>query len=88
MINLADDELVWEPIYRMLRERIERGVYPQRGTFPSITKLEEEFFPVARGTIRKAIAQLEQERYTRAVSGKGRYVRPAVDWNPPPGEDT
>ncbi len=86
MINLADDDLLWGQIYRMLRERIETGVYPQRGTFPSITKLEEEFFPTSRGTIRKAIAQLEEERFTRSISGKGRYVRPAADWNPPPDE--
>ncbi len=83
MINFAEDETLWEQIYRLLRERIETGVYPQRGKFPSITALEGEMFPAARGTIRKAITRLEDEKFTRAVSGRGRYIRPASEWSPP-----
>lgn len=83
MINMAEHERLWEQVYRILRERIESGTYPVNSAIPSISLLEQEF-PVSRVTIRHALTRLAEEGFTRAISGKGRYVRPEENWNPAP----
>jgi len=78
MIEWAPDETVWEQMYDILRERIEKGVYKPRNPIPSITHLEQEF-GVARGTVRKVLGKLKDDGLLRAVPGKGTFVTPKAD---------
>lgn len=78
----ADSELdhegpdpVWLQLAAVLIARIERGDYPPQRPIPSIAGLVQEF-GLARGTVRKTTAFLEERGYVRIVNGKGAFVLP------------
>ncbi|ASU85920.1 GntR family transcriptional regulator [Nocardiopsis gilva YIM 90087] len=75
-----DDELdyegpepIWLQLAAVLVARIEQGVYLPRRPIPGVDRLVQEF-GIARGTVRKTVAFLEERGYVRAVSGKGTFV--------------
>lgn len=60
-------------IYRYLREKIRSLEYKAGETLPSEHELTEEF-GVSRGTIRKALALLEEKGFIQKRKGKGSVV--------------
>ncbi|UCG12374.1 MAG: GntR family transcriptional regulator [Deltaproteobacteria bacterium] len=66
-----------EPLYatikRELLSKIERGTWPINHKLPSEDELQEHY-DVSRGTIRRALSELELEGYITRVSGKGTFV--------------
>ncbi|MFF0867605.1 winged helix-turn-helix domain-containing protein [Nonomuraea sp. NPDC003560] len=79
MIEFDEDRLMWEQLYETLRERIVNGVYRERMPIPSIEQLDQEF-AVSRGTIRKVLRILAEEKFINPISGRGTYVRPRNEW--------
>jgi GntR family transcriptional regulator len=65
------------PVFRqvadLLAGRIARGEYAPGRPIPAEGRLEQEL-GVARGTIRKSIAQLRERGLVVTVPGKGTYV--------------
>lgn len=57
----------------LLRQRIARGVWPQKDRLPSLEKLVEEF-GVARTTVRQAIDLLAREGLVSPQRGRGTFV--------------
>lgn len=66
---------VWLQLAAVLIARIERGDYPANRPIPSIAGLVQEF-GLARGTVIKTTALLEERGHVRIVSGKGVFVLP------------
>lgn len=68
-----------EPVYRqlaaILAARIESGELRPNRPIPSESRLCQEF-GVARGTARKAIAKLRDEKLVVTIRGRGTYVEP------------
>ncbi|WP_066361062.1 GntR family transcriptional regulator [Herbidospora mongoliensis] len=64
---------VYPQLAAKLRQRIASGQYPAGMTLPSEGKLCREF-RVARNTVRRAFAQLEQENLIITIPSKGRFV--------------
>jgi GntR family transcriptional regulator len=64
---------VWKQLTVILRARIRSGRYQPGHAIASEKQLEQEF-GVARGTTRKAIAQLRSEGWIVTVAGRGSYV--------------
>lgn len=60
-------------IYTILKQRIERGVYPEGALLPSENILSKEF-SVTRITVRNAIRRLQDEGYIITSKGKGSTV--------------
>ena len=60
-------------IAAILRDEIERGVYPPGRPVPSETQLMQRF-EVARLTARKAVRVLAGEGLVEVVPGRGAYV--------------
>ncbi|MEU2971168.1 GntR family transcriptional regulator [Nocardiopsis alba] len=78
----ADSELdhegpdpVWLQLAAILLSRIKRGDYPENRPIPSIAGLVQEF-GIARGTVQKTTAFLEDRGHVRIVPGKGVFVLP------------
>lgn len=67
---------VYIQVANILRSRIESGALIPNRPVPSETQLQQEF-GIARGTARKAIAVLRDERLVVTVKGRGSYVHPA-----------
>ncbi len=63
-------------IATLLRSRIARNTWPVGTRIPNIAELAEEF-SVARGTVRQALAVLEDERLLSCHRGRGNFVRGA-----------
>lgn len=63
-------------IAAVLRERISTNVLPPGELLPSEAVLSAEF-RVARNTVRRALAQLEEEGLIESLPGRGRVVRAA-----------
>lgn len=53
--------------------KIQDGTYPADGRIPSVADLVHEY-GAARGTVRKAIAQLAERGLVEVVPGKGVFV--------------
>ena len=64
---------VWKQLTAILRNRIRGGQYEPGRALPSEKQLEQEF-GVARGTARKAVAQLRSDGLVVTVAGRGSYV--------------
>ena len=64
---------VWKQLTAILRARIRGGTYEPGRALPSEKQLEQEF-GVARGTARKAVAQLRSDGLVVTVAGRGSYV--------------
>ncbi|NAS22434.1 GntR family transcriptional regulator [Herbidospora sp. NEAU-GS84] len=80
------EQPLWEQVYDILRERIEAGDFPQGRAIPSINKLLGRV-DVAEATLQKALTQLKKEGFLRGRQGRGIFVRPHQEWNPPPPPD-
>ncbi len=61
-------------LYVTLRDQIVAGIYSPRALLPSERELMQQF-EVARVTVKRAVAQLEQEGYVVRKQGSGTYVR-------------
>ena len=70
---------LWRQLADILRARIRDGRLEPGLVIPSEKQLEQEF-GLARGTARKAVAQLRDEGLVETVMGRGTYV---VDPLPP-----
>ncbi len=66
--------LKYNVLYDILRGRILSGVYPRGHSLPREVDMAEEF-GVARNTLRRAMAELENEGLIRRVKSKGTFVR-------------
>ncbi|MER7003885.1 winged helix-turn-helix domain-containing protein [Dactylosporangium sp. NPDC000555] len=75
MIDPEGPDPLYMQLVAVLRERIEKGVYPPNRPVPSITSLQQEF-GLARGTIIHAIEVLREEGTVRTVQGRGTFVAP------------
>jgi GntR family transcriptional regulator len=66
-----------------IRDRIERGVYPEGEMLPSLVRLEAMTGGTARGTIRAALKILADDGYLRSVIGMGTTILPRKYWGHP-----
>jgi GntR family transcriptional regulator len=66
-----------EPLYAMIQRdllaKIERGAWSIGHRLPSEDELQAQY-GVSRGTVRKALSELELEGYVSRTSGKGTFV--------------
>jgi GntR family transcriptional regulator len=60
-------------IYQLLEERILSGEYKAGDYFSTELELQDQF-DVSRATIRKALEQLEANRYITRITGKGIFI--------------
>lgn len=65
----------YERIMTDLRDRIRAGSLPAGARLPSEAELAETY-GVARGTVRRAVRELEAAGYVEARQGVGRFVSP------------
>ncbi|WP_412076732.1 GntR family transcriptional regulator [Streptomyces xanthophaeus] len=65
----------YEQIVADLQKRIRAGILPAGARLPSEAELAETY-GVARGTVRRAVRELEAAGYVRAQQGVGRFVSP------------
>ncbi|MFH8891236.1 GntR family transcriptional regulator [Streptomyces sp. NPDC017949] len=65
----------YERIMGELKERISGGDLPAGAQLPSEAELAEAY-GVARGTVRRAVRELEAAGYVEARQGVGRFVSP------------
>jgi len=72
-IDYGVAEPVWKQLAAILRRRIRAGTYEPGRMIPSEKQCEQEF-GTARGTCRKAVAQLRDEGLIVTVAGRGSYV--------------
>ncbi|MCJ1678317.1 GntR family transcriptional regulator [Streptomyces sp. APSN-46.1] len=63
----------YEQIMKDLQKRIREGVLPAGARLPSEAELAQTY-GVARGTVRRAVRELETAGYVRAQHGVGRFV--------------
>jgi DNA-binding GntR family transcriptional regulator len=57
-----DHELPWERVYRVIRDRITAGTYQPGQQLPTIGELADTL-SVARATVTKAMAKLQEDGY-------------------------
>jgi GntR family transcriptional regulator len=73
----ADETLGFRPLYRQARDvlvkRIVDGVWPPGDALPSESDIAADL-GVSQGTIRKALDQLEAEKFVVRQQGKGTFV--------------
>ncbi|MGW7138802.1 GntR family transcriptional regulator [Streptomyces xanthophaeus] len=65
----------YERIMADIQRRISEGALPAGARLPSEAELAETY-GVARGTVRRAVRELEAAGYVRAQQGVGRFVSP------------
>lgn len=65
-------------LYKIMKERIERGIYPESSMIPSETDLQKEF-DVSRITVRRAMSDLEHDGFVNKKRGQGTIVLPRKD---------
>lgn len=70
----------WEQIADEIHRRIDVGIYPP-GALISEVQVENEF-SVARGTVRKAVAELRARGLVFTTHGMGSFVLPEEDRRP------
>lgn len=75
--------LVYVAIADVLVERITNGTYPPETPLPGEPRLAAEF-GAARQTVRQAIRLLASRGLVEVVRGKGTFVKPPGEWQPPP----
>lgn len=63
----------YEQIMKDLQKRIREGALPAGARLPSEAELAQTY-GVARGTVRRAVRELETAGYVRAQHGVGRFV--------------
>lgn len=61
---------IYMEIYKVLKEKIETGVYEYQELLPSENNLIQEF-DCSRNTIRRAIGELVNDGYVQTMQGKG-----------------
>ena len=61
---------IYKEIYKVLKEKIETGVYEYQEMLPSENTLIQEF-DCSRNTIRRAIGELVNDGYVQSMQGKG-----------------
>ena len=66
---------VYRQLARILRERIASGDLAPNRPIPSEAQLRQQY-GIARGTARRAVQVLRDERLVVTVTGRGTYVRP------------
>lgn len=80
MISAEIDHDGPEPVYRqlvvLLAGRIASGALRPGRPIPSETRLCQEF-GIARGTARKAVALLREQRLVITIAGRGTFVQPS-----------
>ena len=64
---------VWLQVAEILRGRIRDGVYRPGQVLPSEQQMMQEF-EIARGTVRKIVAQLREEGLVETVPQLGTFV--------------
>ncbi len=65
---------LWRQLADLLRDQIATGKLPAGARVPSETHLVQEY-GLARGTVRKALATLEDEDLIVRVQGRGSFVK-------------
>ena len=65
---------LWRQLADLLRDQIAAGKLPAGARVPSETHLVQEY-GLARGTVRKALAALEEEGLIVRVQGRGSFVK-------------
>jgi DNA-binding GntR family transcriptional regulator len=75
---------LYQQIAAILIDRINAGTYPPKSQIPSPRELAEEF-EVDRNTAVKAVGILQERGLVRGVVGRGTFVLPPAEEEPPEG---
>lgn len=73
MINRSSAVPPWEQLAGILRDRITSGELQPGDRIPSVVSLAQEY-ELAAGTVRKALAQLQQDGLVESRVGWGTFV--------------
>ena len=79
LLDYRDKRPIYEQIVEKLEKLIVSGGLSADEKMPSVRSLGMEL-SVNPNTIQRAYAQLEQEGYLYAVSGRGNFVAPESEW--------
>ncbi|WP_222709344.1 winged helix-turn-helix domain-containing protein [Nonomuraea sp. C10] len=84
-MEFEPDRFRWEQITDTLRRRISDGTYPPKHKLSEVQLMQE--FGVARGTLRKAMQRLRDEKLIYTIPNLGSFVgqrtEPGTGDNPP-----
>ncbi|MGP3921553.1 GntR family transcriptional regulator [Nonomuraea sp. 10N515B] len=72
MIEFEPDRFRWEQVADILRQRISDGTYPPKHLLSEVRLMQE--FGVARGTLRKAMQRLRDEKLIYTIPNLGSFV--------------
>lgn len=72
MIEFEPDRFRWEQIADTLRQRISDGTYRPKHLLSEVQLMQE--FGVARGTLRKAMQRLRDEKLIYTIPNLGSFV--------------
>ncbi|NBE95194.1 winged helix-turn-helix transcriptional regulator [Nonomuraea sp. KC401] len=72
MIEFEPDRFRWEQIADILRQRISDGTYRRKHLLSEVQLMQE--FGVARGTLRKAMQRLRDEKLIYTIPNLGSFV--------------
>ncbi|WP_433515290.1 GntR family transcriptional regulator [Nonomuraea sp. CA-143628] len=72
MIEFEPDRFRWEQIADTLRQRISDGTYRPKHLLSEVQLMQE--FGVARGTLRKAMQRLREEKLIYTIPNLGSFV--------------
>lgn len=65
----------YKQLAEILRQRITSGEIPPGRRIPSQSELEQEFAPIGRNTIKRAVEILKNEGLLESSPGLGLYVK-------------
>ncbi|MFI7453860.1 winged helix-turn-helix domain-containing protein [Nonomuraea sp. NPDC049714] len=80
MIEFEPDRFRWEQITDTLRQRITDGTYPPKHLLSEVQLMQE--FGVARGTLRKAMQRLRDEKLIYTIPNLGSFVGQRTEPSP------
>jgi DNA-binding GntR family transcriptional regulator len=88
VIEFEPDRFRWEQITDTLRQRITDGTYPPKHLLSEVQLMQE--FGVARGTLRKAMQRLRDEKLIYTIPNLGSFVgqrtEPSTTTDKPAGD--
>ena len=88
MIEFEPDRFRWEQIADVLRQRINDGTYAPKHLLSEVQLMQE--FGVARGTLRKAMQRLRDEKRIYTIPNLGSFVgqrtEPSTGNDEPPND--
>lgn len=77
LLDRDSGEALHSQLFNILKRKIEHGKIKENDFLPSEAELQK-IFDVSRITVRRAIADLENEKYVKKLHGKGTKVLPVT----------